>query len=170
LHKYSEKFIMSLSSTPHQPAIAVALPQRPKSSEDYDQANKRPPVWSLGQSSVANAPEVPLPAKCNKHDQPGGICCKELKDDNERHLVDPDIVRDMYVLFFWCIKGVCDLLTLIWKLSVIGLSDGLTVPFALTAGLSSLGESRLVVLGGVAELIAGAISMGIGGFRESCYL
>jgi VIT1/CCC1 family predicted Fe2+/Mn2+ transporter len=51
--------------------------------------------------------------------------------------------------------------------SVIGLSDGLTVPFALAAGLSSLGESRLVVLGGVAELIAGAISMGIGGFLAS---
>ncbi|KAA1471998.1 DUF125-domain-containing protein [Dentipellis sp. KUC8613] len=51
--------------------------------------------------------------------------------------------------------------------SVIGLSDGLTVPFALTAGLSSLGTSRLVVLGGVAELIAGAISMGIGGFLAS---
>lgn len=51
--------------------------------------------------------------------------------------------------------------------SVIGLSDGLTVPFALTAGLSSLGESKLVVLGGVAELIAGAISMGIGGFLAS---
>lgn len=49
--------------------------------------------------------------------------------------------------------------------SVIGLSDGLTVPFALTAGLSSLGESNIVVLGGVAELIAGAISMGVGGFR-----
>lgn len=48
---------------------------------------------------------------------------------------------------------------------IIGLSDGLTVPFALTAGLSSLGESKLVVLGGVAELIAGAISMGVGGFR-----
>jgi vacuolar iron transporter family protein len=43
----------------------------------------------------------------------------------------------------------------------------LTVPFALTAGLSSLGESRLVILGGVAELIAGAISMGIGGFLAS---
>ena len=52
-------------------------------------------------------------------------------------------------------------------LRVIGLSDGLTVPFALTAGLSSLGESRLVVLGGIAELIAGAISMGIGGFLAS---
>ena len=51
--------------------------------------------------------------------------------------------------------------------SVIGLSDGLTVPFALTAGLSSLGDSKLVVLGGVAELIAGAISMGIGGFLAS---
>jgi VIT1/CCC1 family predicted Fe2+/Mn2+ transporter len=52
-------------------------------------------------------------------------------------------------------------------ISVIGLSDGLTVPFALTAGLSSLGESKLVVLGGIAELIAGAISMGIGGFLAS---
>lgn len=41
------------------------------------------------------------------------------------------------------------------------------MPFALTAGLSSLGESKLVVLGGVAELIAGAISMGIGGFLAS---
>lgn len=51
--------------------------------------------------------------------------------------------------------------------SIIGLSDGLTVPFALTAGLSSLGESRLVVLGGTAELIAGAISMGVGGFLAS---
>ena len=51
--------------------------------------------------------------------------------------------------------------------SVIGLSDGLTVPFALTAGLSSLGESKLVILGGFAELIAGALSMGIGGFLAS---
>ena len=46
----------------------------------------------------------------------------------------------------------------------------MTVPFALTAGLSSLGESKLVVLGGVAELIAGAISMGVGGFRESHWI
>lgn len=37
----------------------------------------------------------------------------------------------------------------------------------MTAGLSSLGESKIVVLGGVAELIAGAISMGIGGFLAS---
>jgi vacuolar iron transporter family protein len=38
------------------------------------------------------------------------------------------------------------------------------VPFALSAGLSALGDTRLVVLGGLAELIAGAISMGLGGF------
>jgi hypothetical protein len=50
--------------------------------------------------------------------------------------------------------------------SVIGLSDGLTVPFALTAGLAGLGNSKVVVLGGVAELIAGAISMGCGAFCE----
>ncbi|AEY99002.1 FAGR182Cp [Eremothecium gossypii FDAG1] len=47
---------------------------------------------------------------------------------------------------------------------IIGLSDGLTVPFALTAGLSSLGDSKLVITGGFAELISGAISMGLGGF------
>ena len=48
--------------------------------------------------------------------------------------------------------------------AIIGLSDGMTVPFALTAGLASIGDARLVVLGGLAELIAGAISMGLGGF------
>lgn len=48
--------------------------------------------------------------------------------------------------------------------AIIGVSDGMTVPFALTAGLASLGDTKLVVLGGLAELIAGAISMGLGGF------
>ncbi|CAD0087610.1 unnamed protein product, partial [Aureobasidium vineae] len=48
--------------------------------------------------------------------------------------------------------------------AIIGLSDGMTVPFALTAGLSALGDSRVVILGGVAELISGAISMGLGGY------
>jgi hypothetical protein len=42
--------------------------------------------------------------------------------------------------------------------SVIGLSDGLTVPSALTAGLSSPGESRFVV-GGVAELYLWALAV-----------
>ena len=50
---------------------------------------------------------------------------------------------------------------------IVGLSDGLTVPFALTAGLSGLGSSRLVVTGGLAELCAGAISMGLGGYCMS---
>lgn len=48
--------------------------------------------------------------------------------------------------------------------ATIGLSDGLTVPFALTAGLSALGDTRLVIYGGLAELIAGGISMGLGGY------
>jgi hypothetical protein len=47
---------------------------------------------------------------------------------------------------------------------IIGFSDGLTVPFALTAGLSSLGSPRLVVLAGLAELFSGAISMGLGAY------
>jgi hypothetical protein len=48
--------------------------------------------------------------------------------------------------------------------AIIGLSDGLTVPFALTAGLSALGETKVVIYGGLAELFAGAISMGLGGY------
>ncbi|KAI8067019.1 Ccc1 family [Gilbertella persicaria] len=48
--------------------------------------------------------------------------------------------------------------------TIIGLSDGLTVPFALAAGLSSLGSSKLVIYGGAAELVSGAISMGLGGY------
>lgn len=48
--------------------------------------------------------------------------------------------------------------------ATIGLSDGLTVPFALTAGLSALGDVKVVIYGGLAELCAGAISMGLGGY------
>ncbi|KAK3614602.1 Protein ccc1, partial [Elasticomyces elasticus] len=65
---------------------------------------------------------------------------------------------------------------------IIGFADGLTVPFALTvrtlkgmikwmsskslyqAGLSSLGSARLVIVGGLAELFAGSISMGLGAY------
>ncbi|ORX37005.1 VIT family-domain-containing protein [Kockovaella imperatae] len=114
------------------------------------------PVWTF--SEGAGTPtraqqlenllrsEVALEEKCGLEERKtSNVCCKELKDDDERHLISPEIVRDI----------------------VIGLSDGLTVPFALTAGLSSIGSSRLVVTAGLAELCAGAISMGLGGFLAS---
>ena len=48
---------------------------------------------------------------------------------------------------------------------VIGMSDGLTVPFALAAGLSGAVNSlHIIVLAGVAEIAAGAIAMGLGGY------
>ncbi|KAI0772912.1 DUF125-domain-containing protein [Trametes elegans] len=122
-------------------ARSVLLPHR-RGSDTL--TNNKPPVWSINQS-VGPHP-APLPAKCDRHEPTrSGVCCKELKGDDERTLIDPDVIRDV----------------------VIGLSDGLTVPFALTAGLSSLGESKLVIVAGIAELIAGAISMGIGGFLAS---
>ncbi|KAI0074953.1 membrane fraction protein [Panus rudis PR-1116 ss-1] len=125
---------------------AVPLPRRNSINVTIAAAQtNKPPVWSIDERAPTQQP-APLPAKCDRHvSGREGICCKELKDEDERTLIDPDVVRDV----------------------VIGLSDGLTVPFALTAGLSSLGESKLVILGGVAELIAGAISMGIGGFLAS---
>ncbi|UOQ64693.1 VIT1/CCC1 transporter family protein [Hymenobacter volaticus] len=48
---------------------------------------------------------------------------------------------------------------------VIGLSDGLTVPFALAAGLSgAVDSSNLVITAGLAEIVAGSIAMGLGGY------
>ncbi len=48
---------------------------------------------------------------------------------------------------------------------IIGMSDGLTVPFALTAGLSGvLNTNHLIIVSGLAEITAGCISMGLGGF------
>ncbi|KDR76604.1 hypothetical protein GALMADRAFT_267633 [Galerina marginata CBS 339.88] len=119
-------------------APSVPLPTR----RDTSTMAEKNSVWLI------NAPEngrLPTAAtECLRRERSDEVCCKELIHD-ERSLINPDVVRDV----------------------IIGLSDGLTVPFALTAGLSSLGQSRLVVLGGIAELIAGAISMGIGGFLAS---
>jgi vacuolar iron transporter family protein len=66
----------------------------------------------------------------------------EPEEERSRTRVDPRIISD----------------------AIIGLSDGLTVPFALTAGLSALGNTKVVIFAGLAELTAGAISMGLGGY------
>ena len=48
---------------------------------------------------------------------------------------------------------------------VIGMSDGLTVPFALAAGLSgAVDSSGIIVIAGLSEVAAGAIAMGLGGY------
>jgi VIT1/CCC1 family predicted Fe2+/Mn2+ transporter len=61
----------------------------------------------------------------------------------EHHFMGSEIVRDV----------------------VIGMSDGLTVPFALAAGLSGIANStKIVITGGLAEIAAGSIAMGLGGY------
>ena len=48
---------------------------------------------------------------------------------------------------------------------VIGMADGLTVPFALAAGLSGAVDSNAIVItAGIAEITAGSIAMGLGGY------
>ena len=48
---------------------------------------------------------------------------------------------------------------------VIGMSDGLTVPFALAAGLSgAVGTNSIIMTAGLAEIAAGSIAMGLGGY------
>jgi len=61
----------------------------------------------------------------------------------ERHFTASDTVRDI----------------------VIGMSDGLTVPFALAAGLSgAVNSSTIIITAGLAEIAAGSIAMGLGGY------
>jgi VIT1/CCC1 family predicted Fe2+/Mn2+ transporter len=61
----------------------------------------------------------------------------------EKHFTASDAVRDV----------------------VVGMSDGLTVPFALAAGISgAIAISHLVVTAGLAEIAAGSIAMGLGGY------
>ncbi|GAA5851065.1 hypothetical protein JCM8547_009169 [Rhodosporidiobolus lusitaniae] len=128
------------ATAPHS-QTAVALPKR---QAPQDAAGSSAPVWSLQEGPSTEA-AVPLAAKCDLHNRERTVCCRDLKGDDERSLVDPDIVRDI----------------------IIGLADGLTVPFALTAGLSSLGSSKLVYTAGVAELVSGALSMGVGGYLSA---
>ncbi len=48
---------------------------------------------------------------------------------------------------------------------VIGMSDGLTVPFALAAGLSgAVNSNDIIITAGIAEIVAGSIAMGLGGY------
>jgi VIT1/CCC1 family predicted Fe2+/Mn2+ transporter len=64
-------------------------------------------------------------------------------DHVESHLKSSDLLRDV----------------------VIGMSDGLTVPFALAAGLSgAVDQSSIIVIAGIAEIAAGSIAMGLGGY------
>ena len=61
----------------------------------------------------------------------------------EEHLKSSDFLRDV----------------------VIGMSDGLTVPFALAAGLTgAVSSSSIIVIAGIAEIVAGSIAMGLGGY------
>ncbi|KAB2624143.1 vacuolar iron transporter 1-like [Pyrus ussuriensis x Pyrus communis] len=66
-----------------------------------------------------------------------------LHDHEEKHFMSSEIVRDV----------------------ILGVSDGLTVPFALAAGLSGADvSSSIILIAGIAEVAAGAISMGLGGY------
>src|SRR5512146_1454360 len=66
-----------------------------------------------------------------------------LTPHSEKHFTATEVVRDI----------------------VIGMSDGLTVPFALAAGLSGAVDStNIIVIAGIAEIAAGSIAMGLGGY------
>lgn len=78
---------------------AMSAPSVPLHSKaDSTTRKNQPPVWPIEISEATDTPEVPLPAKCSRNDHPrDGVCCKELIGDDERQLIDPDVVRDVCV-------------------------------------------------------------------------
>lgn len=79
-----------------QSQSSVRLPPRNAQTTEGTLGNK-PPVWSLSEHAPAAQP-APLAAKCDRHvPVREGVCCKDLKGEDERTLVDPDVLRDVYV-------------------------------------------------------------------------
>lgn len=112
---------------------AIALPPRPLGAPVST-------IWSLETTEKADDSTY---QKCSKDSDVSSsrtMCCRDTKGQDERRLINPDILRDL----------------------IIGFSDGISVPFALASGLSALGNTKIVIISVTAELLSGAIAMGIG--------
>ena len=68
---------------------------------------------------------------------------QHVQEHEEKHFTASDLIKDV----------------------VIGMADGLTVPFALAAGLSgAVNSNNIIITAGIAEVVAGSIAMGLGGY------
>ena len=104
-------------------APSVPLPRkdrRQNATSETTLTGSQPPIWTVTSPSSSEADgndygggdgggvngngvggsvgglETPLLAKCDRHStRRDGVCCKELKGEDERSLVDPDVVRDV---------------------------------------------------------------------------
>lgn len=83
---------MSSDNATGHPA-SVPLPTKLSTSLSQSKS----PVWPI--ENAEGGIETPLISKCARTSRAGGVCCKELRKD-ERTLINPDIVRDVYVLLF----------------------------------------------------------------------
>src|SRR5438105_1734082 len=127
--------------------LTTSAPRSPRSDVHHgpvascDRSITRMPASAAGRSAIARC----VPAR-RASGQPTMLGCPAMAvrmRHRERHFGGGDRVRDV----------------------ILGMSDGLTTPFALAAGLAGATTSNLlVVVGGLAEIAAGAISMGLGGY------
>ena len=132
-----EEWIYNLADIDAQPVIWA---------QDMGAENATLLRYYAGRTYWMFQPDVDPAASLTFHSEP--LCALKrtgmpAAPHTEHHFTAPDTVRDI----------------------VIGMSDGLTVPFALAAGLSGakVGTS-VVVLAGLAEIAAGSIAMGLGGY------
>ncbi|POS82553.1 hypothetical protein EPUL_005154 [Erysiphe pulchra] len=122
------------SRIPSTSTIRASEISRSPWEQDFQQPLLTSPTDTLSKSSLDELRDVES-QKCKQS-------FPSREDEPKRFRVDARLISD----------------------ATIGLSDGLTVPFALTAGLSTMGNTDVVIYGGLAELTAGAISMGLGGY------
>ena len=79
-----------------RPSISAAVPLprsgKPSTNKVWTLAN--PPSREEQLQSLLGSTE-PLDHKCAASERAGGVCCKDLKGEDERHLISPEIVRDV---------------------------------------------------------------------------
>lgn len=139
----SERAYYGLSPPSPSPLFRPNMLQRPRSSS-ISKTTEASHTQHHHLSQSNGIPSVPIAQSATvAPSRTGSTATLTARSHSESHSTNHDaIIRDV----------------------IIGFSDGLTVPFALTAGLSSLGNTRLVIMGGLAELFSGMISMGLGAY------
>ena len=142
-----------LTSPRLAPAPSIKPPSNVGSDLSWAESQNSAEVTISGDSSSApplpekdltslQTTEVAVDLESQTPSEPSSTLGRRLNDMRRKFKLSPRMISD----------------------AIIGISDGMTVPFALTAGLASLGTTRIVIYAGLAELVAGAISMGLGGF------
>lgn len=100
-------FPFLIMSPIHRPSLpsdcitTMSTSKLPPRKDNVVKSAHENPVWTLSSTTAATsggeraspAAEPPLTSMCDVHARPDAVCCRTLKGDDERSLIDPDVVK-----------------------------------------------------------------------------